>query len=288
MSVAVRERGRSAIRGVGLGLRAEHEPAWLGGAAAGVPFAEVLADDFLASFGPARRRLLALRETHPVVLHGVGMSLGSTDEPDRVYLARLAELARELEPAWISEHLAWTSVGGRHHHELLPLPFVEESVEVLARNVRIAQDVLGVRLLVENSVRYLGFALPELGEAEFVRAVLEAADCDLLLDVSNLFLDARNHGFDPLRFLAALPPERVRQMHLGGYDEGGPLWVDAHASAVADPVWALFEAAQARFPGTPTSIEWDRELPPFETLLGERARAAAIADRVAAEWTHAA
>lgn len=267
--------GDPAIEGVGLGLRSEHEADWLEGRG-GAAWLEVLADNYAHSSGPSRRRLAALRERHPMVLHGVGLSLGSTDPVDRDYLGRIAALARDLAPAWISEHLAWTSAGGRHHHELLPLPFVDESVETLARNVREVQDVLGRRILVENSVGYLRFAASQLSEAEFVVNVLEEADCDLLLDVNNLYVNARNHGYDPLAFLDALPVERVRQMHLGGHDDHGDILIDAHGSAVAEPVWALFGEAVSRLPGVPVSIEWDRDVPALEVLLGERDRAEGI------------
>ncbi len=267
--------GDPAIEGVGLGLRSDHEADWLAGRG-GAAWLEVLADNYAHSSGPSRRRLAALRERHPMVLHGVGLSLGSTDPIDRDYLGRIAALARDLAPAWISEHLAWTSAGGRHHHELLPLPFVDESVETLARNVREVQDVLGRRILVENSVGYLRFAASQLSEAEFVVNVLEEADCDLLLDVNNLYVNARNHGYDPLAFLDALPVERVRQMHLGGHDDHGDILIDAHGSAVAEPVWALFAEAVSRLPGVPVSIEWDRDVPALEVLLGERDRAEAI------------
>lgn len=265
-----------SLQGVGLGLRPRHH-ADLDSPHAGVPWLEALADNYAHTTGPARRRLLALRERYPMALHGVGMSLGSTDPVDRTYLRAIADLAREVEPAWVSEHLAWTAVGGRHHHELLPLPFVTESVEAVARNVRVAQDVLGRRILLENSAAYLAFDASEMGEAEFVTAVLEAADCDLLLDVNNLFVNARNHGFDPCVYLDAIPGDRVRQMHLGGHDDHGDVLIDAHGSAVAEPVWALFAEAAARFPDVPTSIEWDRDVPDFAVLEAERTRAEAVA-----------
>lgn len=265
----------SPIRGVGLGLRAPHAEDLLSGRAP-VPWLEALADNYAHTTGPARRRLHRVRERHPIVLHGVGMSLGSTDPVDRDYVRAIGALAREVEAVWISEHLAWTSVGGRHHHELLPLPFIAESVETVARNVRTVQDLLGTRILLENSAGYLAFAASAMSEAEFVAHVLEEADCDLLLDVNNLYVNARNHGFDPVVYLDALPGERVRQMHLGGHDDHGDLLIDAHGSAVAEPVWTLFAEAVARWPDVPVSIEWDRDVPPFEVLEAERIRAAAV------------
>lgn len=287
MSVDSIREGRAQVEGVGLGLRARHEAQWRSGPAAlaspapaGGAWLEVLADNYAHSAGPSRRRLGDLRERFGMVLHGVGMSLGSTDPLDRAYVGRIAALADDVAPAWISEHLAWTSVGGRHHHELLPLPFIDESVATLARNIRHAQDLLGTRLLVENSAGYLAFEASQMSEADFVVSVLEEADCDLLLDVNNLFVNARNHDYDPSVFLSRLPPERVRQMHLGGHDDIGDVLIDAHGSAVAAPVWALYAEAVRRFPGVPTSIEWDRDVPPLEVLLAERDRAAAIAESV--------
>ena len=265
----------SAIRGVGLGLRSQHYRDLLD-AGSPVPWLEVLADNYAHAGGPARRWLEAMRARYPVVLHGVGMSLGSTDRVDRSYLTAIRTLADSCQPAWISEHLAWTSVAGAHHHELLPLPFIAESIEVLTRNIREAQDVLGRRIAVENSAGYVAFGGSQMSEVEFVVHVLEEADCDLLLDVNNLYVNARNHGYDPVVYLDALPEERVRQMHLAGYDDHGDLLVDAHGSRVAESVWSLYEAAAARFPGVPACMEWDRDVPGFEVLCEERERAAGI------------
>jgi len=269
------DRASDPVAGVGLGLRSSHV-AELEAGAGEVAWLEVLADNYAHTQGPARRRLLGLRERFPMVLHGVGLSLGSTDPLDLDYVDAIAGLAREVEPAWISEHLAWTSVGGRHHHELLPLPFIDESVETLATNIRAAQDRLGRRILVENSATYMAFACSSMSEAEFVCSVLERADCGLLLDVNNLYVNARNHGFDPLVYLDAIPADRVGQMHLGGHDDHGDLLIDAHGSAVAEPVWALFAQAVARFPGVPVAIEWDRDVPAFEVLIAERDRARSL------------
>lgn len=260
--------------GVGLGLRSEHAQA-LHEDRSGVPWLEVLSDNYLHADGPGRRGLCALRSRYPMALHGVGMSLGSTDPLDRDYVAAIGRLADELEPAWISEHLAWVSVGGRHHHELLPLPFIEEAIQTLARNIRQAQDMLGRRLLVENSAAYVAFSGSQMSEVDFVAAVLAEAGCDLLLDVNNLYVNSRNHGFDPLVYLDAIPRERVRQMHLAGHDDPGDCLIDAHGSPVSEAVLDLYAEAQARFPGVPTCIEWDRDVPSFEVLEGERVRAVA-------------
>lgn len=266
------DRESDPVVGVGLGLRSRHFDELAAGVG-GVAWLEALADNYAHTAGPARRRLLALRDRYPMALHGVGLSLGSTDPLDRDYLSAIAGLAREVEPAWISEHLAWVSVAGRHHHELLPLPFIDESIETLAAHIRVAQDVLGRRILVENSAAYVAFAGSQMSEIAFVQSVLDTADCGLLLDVNNLYVNSRNHGFDPLDYLDGIPAERVGQMHLGGHDDHGDLLIDAHGSAVAEPVWELFAESAARFPGVAVAIEWDRDVPPFETLLAERDRA---------------
>jgi uncharacterized protein (UPF0276 family) len=257
------------IVGVGLGLRSRHVGEILAGAATCVPWFEVLADNYAFVEGPPLEQLGQIRQRYPVVFHGVGMSLGGADALDDDYLGRIADLARRFEPVWISEHLAWTSLGGRHFHELLPLPYNEESVVHVGRRIRSVQDRLGHRILVENAASYLSFRSSTLSEVEFVNAVLVEADCDLLLDVNNLYVNAFNHGFDPESYLRALPRERVRQMHLAGHDDRGRYLIDAHGSPVCEPVWALYEQAVSLFPDAPTCIEWDRDIPPLEALLVE-------------------
>jgi len=260
------------IEGVGLGLRSRHYGDLLDGTP-GVPWLEVLVDNYAHGDGLPLHSLERIRERYPVVFHGVGMSLGSAEPLDGAYLDAVLGLARRFEPAWFSEHLAWTSSEGRHHHELLPLPFMDETVEVLADHIREVQDRLGGQILVENSAAYAGFRASEMSEVEFVCAVLDAGDCLLLLDINNLFVNARNHGFDALAFLNALPRERVAQMHVAGHDDHGHYLVDAHGSAVADEVWQLYAEAVQRFPGVPVCVEWDRDVPALEVLLGQAERA---------------
>jgi uncharacterized protein (UPF0276 family) len=268
----------ACIEGVGLGLRSQHYEALLS-SRRDVPWLEVLADNYAHGDGLPLRHLERARDLYPIVFHGVGMSLGSTDPLDGDYVAAIGRLAERMEPCWISEHLAWVSAGGRHHHELLPLPFTEEAVRNVAAHVREVQDRLGQRILVENAAGYLAFDCSQMSEAEFVAAVLEEADCDLLLDVSNLVVNSRNHGYDTDVFLDTIPVDRVRQMHLAGYDDHGSHLIDAHGSPVSEVTWALFAEVQARLPGVPTCIEWDRDVPDFEILVSERARAASIVDR---------
>jgi uncharacterized protein (UPF0276 family) len=278
------DRGRKAdrIEGVGLSLRTLHYGE-IEAAPSSVPWFEVISDNYAHGEGPPLEHLERVRAGHPIVLHGVGMSLGSTDPLDSAYLGRIRALAHRFEPAWISEHLAWTSVGGSHFHELLPVPWNEEAVRHFARRIGEAQNELGQRLVVENAVTYLAFEQSTLSEVEFINAVLEEADCELLLDVNNVYVNAINHGFDPEDWLRAVPPERVRQMHLAGHDDHGRYLIDAHGSPVSEPVWELFELAVELFPGVPTCIEWDRDVPSFEVLLLEMktadARARAVSQR---------
>jgi uncharacterized protein (UPF0276 family) len=273
---------RRPIGGVGLGLRSRHYGDLLAGTGS-VPWLEVLADNYAHGDGLPLWHLERMRERYPVVLHGVGLSLGSAEPLDSGYLDAILDLARRFESAWFSEHLAWTSSQGRHHHELLPLPFVEETVHTVVDHVRQVQDRLGGRMLVENSAAYAAFRVSQMGELEFIGRVLEDADCFLLLDVNNLYVNARNHGFDAAEFLRGLPAHRVAQMHLAGHDDHGHYLIDAHGSAVAQPVWELYAEAVRLFPGVPVCLEWDRDVPGFEVLLGEMHRAGqVVADAVAA------
>ena len=264
-----------AVRGVGLGLRSCHYSELMADAG-GVPWLEVLVDNYAHGDGLPLQSLESIAERYPLVFHGVGMSLGSADPLDPEYLDAVMVLVDRFEPAWISEHLAWTSSGGRHHHELLPLPFIDESVRALAEHIREVQDRLGARMLVENSSGYAAFRDSEMSELEFVGRVLASADCLLLLDVNNLYVNAWNHGFDAIEFLRGLPAERVAQMHLAGHDDHGHYLIDAHGTPVVEPVWELFAEAVRLFPGVPISLEWDRDIPPLGILLGEMQKANAI------------
>jgi uncharacterized protein (UPF0276 family) len=265
----------ASIEGVGLGLRRPHHEELLRGDGS-VPWLEVLADNYAHAGGLSPAVLERLRSRYPMTLHGVGLSLGGADPLDRDYLGAIATLANTIEPAWISEHLAWTSVGGRHHHELLPLPFNEETVRTLAAHIREAQEILGRPILVENSVGYLSFECSDLSEAEFVGAVLEEADCLLLLDVNNVYVNACNHGFDADVYLAMIPPARVRQIHLAGHDERLGTLIDTHGSPVAQPVWRLYEQALRLFGDVPTCIEWDNDIPAFDVIFEQVEAARAI------------
>lgn len=284
---AVRLRPPEApFLGVGVGLRPAHTGEVLARAAEGrlrVDWFEAISENHLAQGGRPLRVLETLRSHRPVVLHGVSLNVGSADPLDASYLDTLDGLARRFEPAWLSDHLCWTGVGGVNLHDLLPLPFTEEAVRHVAARVRQVQDRLGRRIALENVSSYFAWTADAMPEWEFLAAVAEEADCGLLLDVNNVYVSAHNHGFDPRRYLDAVPPGRVFQMHLAGHSRQGPLLIDTHDHPVCPEVWALFEHAVRRFGAVSTLIEWDDQLPDFDRLEEEALRARAILEAYATE-----
>jgi uncharacterized protein len=261
--------------GHGIGLRPPHYAAVLAEHPP-VDWFEVISENFMVEGGNPRRVLRQLRERCPVVLHGVSLSLGSVDPLDEAYLDRLATLAAEVEPAWISDHLCWSSLGGHTGHDLWPLPFTEESLDHVVRRVERVQERLGRRILVENVSSYLQFTASCLTEWEFLAALAERADCGLLLDVNNVYVSAHNHGFSAEQFLEGIPPARVGQFHLAGHSDHGTHLLDTHDHPVCDPVWELYRAAVRRFGPVATLIERDDHIPPLGEVVAESQRAAAI------------
>ncbi|HEY2796514.1 MAG TPA: DUF692 domain-containing protein [Thermoanaerobaculia bacterium] len=261
--------------GCGIGLRKEHFDDVLT-RRPDVAFFEVVTENFLVDGGRPLAVLEAVRRDHPVALHGVSMSLGSAEPLDRAYLRRLSTLVDRVSPAVVSDHLCWTSLEGHNSHDLLPMPFTEEAARWTAAKIREAQDFLGRRILVENVSSYLEHAGAQLAEADFLRAVVEDADCGILLDVNNLYVNARNHGLDPVRYLDAIPAGRVGQMHLAGHEDHGDVVIDTHDHPVSEAVWALYREAIARFGPVPTLIEWDAKVPPLDAVLKEARRAERI------------
>lgn len=268
--------------GYGIGLRTQHYEEVLGGAFDHAPpdWFEVISDNFMVPGGNPRRVLRAVRERWPVVMHGVSLSLGSVDPLNARYLDDLAALAAEIEPTLVSDHLCWSSLGGHHAHDLLPLPFTEEALAHVAERVQRVQDRLKRRILVENVSSYLTFAHSALTEWDFLAALAERADCGLLLDVNNVFVSAHNHGFDARAFIDAIPVDRVAQIHLAGHSRAGELLLDTHDHPVPDEVWDLYRAAVARFGRVPTLVEWDDKIPPLARVCAESRRAAAVAAEV--------
>lgn len=264
----------------GIGLRAEHERqilergvecAWL----------EVHSENYFGPGGGPVDRLLALCERFPVSLHGVGLGLGNVCAIDQEYLARLKRLARKVEPALISEHLCWNAHNGRHFNDLLPLPYTEEAARHIADRIIYVQESLGQRILIENLSSYLEFTHAEMSEWEFLGEVAERADCGILLDVNNVYVNACNHRYHALDFIEAVNPERVAEIHLAGHtrrviDDRSVLHIDTHDQPVCTEVWELYAETISRLGPRPTLIEWDAKLPPLSTLEAE----AKTADRI--------
>ncbi len=259
----------------GIGLRAPHVGEVLRERPP-VAWFEVHSENYYADGGPALAALDRIRADYPLSLHGVGMSLGSTDPLDRAHLAKLKRLIARVDPCAVSEHLCWSGVGGRHLNDLLPLPYTEEALDHVCARVAEVQNALGRELLVENVSSYLAFADATIPEWEFVAAVARRTGCRLLCDVNNIYVNAVNHGFDADAYLAALPPAAVAEIHLAGFDGGGPCLIDTHGAPVAPDVWALYARAIARFGPRPTLIEWDTDIPAFAVLQREAATAQSI------------
>jgi len=265
--------------GFGLGLRPVHYAAFLA-APQRVDWLEAISENYMVPGGKPLVMLEAMRARYPIVLHGVSMSIGAARGLDARYLRALAALERRVEPLWVSDHLCWTAVHGRQLHDLLPLPYTEEALRVVARNVGQAQDALGRRLVLENVSSYAEYRDSTMDEATFLAALAEEADCLLLLDVNNVYVSSVNHGFDAIAFIDAIPPGRVQQMHLAGHTRHVTHIVDTHDHPIADPVWDLYHYACERFGAVATLIERDDRIPPLEALVEELDQARAIAARV--------
>jgi uncharacterized protein (UPF0276 family) len=268
--------------GFGLGLRPKHYEALLGERLGCVDWLEALTENYLGVGGKPLHYLTRLREHYPIVLHGVSLSIGSTARLDLGYLRELRALAARLEAPWVSDHLCWTGVDGTNLHDLLPLPFTENVLDHVAARIRQVQDVLGLRILIENVSSYVAFDA-ELSEHEFLSELTQRSDCLLLLDVNNVYVSSVNHGFDPREYLLGLPLDRVQQIHLAGHTRQGDYLVDTHDAPVIEPVWDLYRAAIARFGPVATMIERDDNIPPLEELLAELGRAKTICEQAQAK-----
>ncbi|MGH8752079.1 MAG: MNIO family bufferin maturase [Burkholderiales bacterium] len=256
----------------GIGLRAPHYRELLA-TRPDIGWLEVHSENYFGEGGQPLYFLEQARNHYPLSLHGVGLSLGSTDALDPGHLKKLKALIQRIEPGLVSEHLCWSSVEGRHLNDLLPLPYTEEALRVVCEHVRQAQDVLGRQILVENVSSYLQFRHSTLTEWEFLRHVAAETGCGILLDVNNIYVNSVNHGFDPLRYLRGIPVSSVWEIHLAGFEASPQCLIDTHGKPVADPVWRLYREALARFGRVPTLIEWDTDLPALDVLLGEAAKA---------------
>ncbi len=270
-----------ASPGFGLGLRTAHYNEILAAPCA-VDWFEILSENYLIPGGKPLAMLDAIRRDYPMAMHGVSMSIGSPDGPDSAYLQQLKKLAQRVQPLWISDHLCWTGVHGQNVHDLLPLPYTEETVKHVARNIRRVQDVLERQILLENVSSYVSFACDTMSEWEFVVAVAEESDSLILLDVNNIYVSSVNHGFDPHDYLRAMPAGRVQQIHLAGHHDHGSYIIDTHDHPIADPVWDLYVDALRRFGNVASMIERDDQIPPLSELIAELDVARKLARQVLA------
>jgi len=267
---------RNPLRGVGVGLRTPHYQ-YVEQQQPDIPWFEILIDNYLVDGGEPLQHLTRVRQNYPITFHGVGMSLGSTDPLNMDYLTRLRDMIRRFEPVQVSDHLAWVSTQQTYLHELLPLPYTEEAIQHISNRIQQVQDFLGQRILVENVSSYIQFRDSAITEWDFVNEVVQGADCDLLLDINNIYVSAENHQFDAQDYLDAIPVARVREMHLAGYEDRGSYLLDSHSRPVHEPVWDLYEQALLRVGSVPTLIEWDQDIPDFTVLRAEARRADTIA-----------
>jgi uncharacterized protein (UPF0276 family) len=261
--------------GHGIGLRTTHFPELLAGRAAADWF-EAISENFMIRGGRPLAALERARTQAPVVLHGVSLSLGSTDPLHEPYLRELRALIARVEPAWVSDHLCWGSVGGHYAHDLLPLPFTEEALDHVVARIGAVQDRLGRQILVENVSSYLTYTHATMPEWEFLAAVATRADCGILLDVNNVYVSAVNHGFSAEEYVRALPADRVGQIHLAGHSDHGTHLLDTHDGPVIAPVWELYRLALRACGPVSTLIEWDARIPELAVLLAEADRARTI------------
>lgn len=265
---------------VGVGLRACHY-SYIESEKPKISWFEVLSDNYLCESGPGLDHLDKIRSLYPVSLHGVGMSLGSTDPLDINYLSKLKTLIKRVDPLCVSDHLCWTGLGGQYFHELLPLPYTEEAVQHTAERIRETQHYLGRQIMIENVSSYLAFKHSHLKEWEFLQAVADEADCLILLDINNIYVSAQNNKFSANDYLTALNPKRIAQFHLAGFENKKNHLLDSHSEKVHPPVWELYRLALEKFGRIPTIIEWDTDIPGFTELLKEANQAKFYMDKYA-------
>jgi len=264
--------------GFGLGLRPDHYPDFLAGPQP-VEWLEIISENYMVPGGRPLAMLDRIRADYPMVMHGVSLSIGSDEPLDRAYLADLTALAERVEPLWISDHLCWTGIDAHNSHDLLPLPYDAPALQCVVDNIGRVQDSLGRRILIENPSSYVTFRSSDRSEWDFLADMAERADCLLLLDVNNIYVSARNHGFDPLDYLAGLPAHRIQQIHLAGHSDMGDYVIDTHDAEVCDAVWELYARAIAMFGPVATMIERDDAIPPLADLIVELDRARTVAAR---------
>ncbi|NQY07455.1 MAG: DUF692 domain-containing protein [Flavobacteriaceae bacterium] len=258
--------------GLGLGLRGEHFN-YIVGNRPQVDWFEIISENFMDSGGRPRYILDQVKESYPIVMHGVSLSIGSTDALDFTYLKRLKKLAKDIQPVWVSDHLCWTGVLGINSHDLLPVPLNEESLKHVCDRIKKVQDYLERPLILENPSTYLTFKHSTIKEWDFLRYMVEETSCGLLLDVNNIYVSSFNNEFDPVEYLNGIPYESVVQMHLAGHEHCGDHIIDTHDRAVVDEVWELFSIAWNKTGGVSTLLEWDGNIPEFSVCHEELLKA---------------
>lgn len=261
--------------GHGVGLRTQHFPRLWDGTAH-VDWFEAISENFMIRGGRPLAALEKARAVAPLVLHGVSLSLGSTDPLNETYLRDLQTLISRFEPAWVSDHLCWGSIGGHYAHDLLPLPYTEEALAHVVRRIQDIQDRLSRQILIENVSSYLTFGHSAIPEWEFLAEIAERADCGILLDVNNIYVSGMNHHFDPEVYIKGVPGDRVGQIHLAGHSDKGTYLFDTHDGPVIPPVWDLYRLAVRHCGRVSTLIEWDDHIPEFDVLCAEAEHARVI------------
>lgn len=264
--------------GVGLGLRPEHYDAILAQDVA-IDWLEIISENYMIPGGKPLFYLDKIRVNYPIVMHGVSLSLGSTDPLDKNYLQQLKNLMTRVEPAWVSDHLCWTGIAGKNMHDLLPLPYTEETIDHVVARIQQVQDFLGRRILIENVSSYVSYKSSAIPEWEFINAITEKADCMILLDINNVFVSAFNHHFDPVTYLNKISVHRVKQFHLAGHSQQGNYLIDTHDAAILPTVWELYAQACQRFGKVSAMIERDDNIPPLDELMLEVAQVREIMAR---------
>lgn len=254
--------------GYGLGLRKDHYETILA-ERPNVDWFEILSENYMVDGGKPLHYLTRIREHYPMVMHGVSLSIGSSEPLNLDYLKKLKILYERIEPEWFSDHLCWTGVEGINLHDLMPMPYTEEAVAHVADRIQQVQDFMGQQMLLENVSSYLSYTSSEMTEWEFFREIAERADCRILLDINNIYVSAFNHNFDPYAYLHAMPAERVYQFHLAGHTRQDNIIIDTHDHPIVDPVFELYGAAVRHFGRVSTMIERDDNIPPLAELLVE-------------------
>lgn len=269
----------TTIDGFGLGLRPEHYRNFRNDRPA-VDWLEIISENYMVPGGKPLEHLDAIRRDYPMVMHGVSLSIGSTDPLNMDYLAALRTLIARVQPGWVSDHICWTGVDHANLHDLLPMPCTEEALDHMVARVQRVQDYLGRRIVLENASTYIAFSGDDMPEWEFVAELARRADCWLLLDVNNVYVSAVNHGFDGRRYIDALPVARIRQIHLAGHEDHGDYLIDTHDHPICPGVYDLYRHAIERLGWIPTMIERDDNIPPLAELLAELAQVKAVAASV--------